>query len=89
GSAAKNYEAARDIDILLVIGKKDYKEVKKIMNEKQELLPKEIHSIEMTEEDLTNNIKKRQGVIMDIIRGVVILYGQDKYIGVMKNVSSA
>lgn len=89
GSAAKNYEAARDIDILLVIGKKDYKEVKKIMNEKQKLLPKEIHSIEMTEEDLTNNIKKKQGAIMDIIRGAVILYGQDKYIGVMKNVSSA
>ena len=89
GSAAKNYEAARDIDILIVIDKKDYKEVKKIVNEKQDLLPKEIHSIKMTEEDLANNIKKRQGAIMDIIKNAVILYGQDRYVEVIKNVSGA
>ena len=89
GSATKNYKAARDIDILTVIGKKDYKEVRKIMKEKQELLPKELHSIEMTEEDLTNNIKKRQAAIMDIIKNAVILYGQDKYVEVIKSVTSA
>src|SRR3989344_4373660 len=89
GSAAKNYEAARDIDIMVVVDKKNHREVKKIMNEKQELLPKQLHSIEMTEEDLTNNIKKRQGAIMEIIKNAVILYGQDKYVEVIKNVSSA
>ena len=88
GSAIKNYEAARDIDIILIIGKKDYKEVKKIMNEKQELLPKELHSIEMTEEDLIKNIKKREKAVMDAIKNGVILYGQDKYVEVIKNVSS-
>lgn len=88
GSAIKNYEAARDIDIMLIIGKKDYKEVKKIMNEKQELLPKELHSIEMTEEDLIKNIKKREKAVMDAVKNGVILYGQDKYVEVIKNVSS-
>ncbi len=88
GSAIKNYEKARDIDIMLIIDKKDYKDVKKIINEKQGILPKEIHSIEMTEEDLVSNIKKRQKAIMDAIKNGIILYGQDKYVGVIKNVSS-
>ena len=89
GSVIKNYEAARDIDILIVIDKKDYKKVRKIINEKQGLLSKEMHLIEMTEEDLTDNIKKKQGAIIDIIKNAVILYGQDKYVEVIKNVSSA
>ena len=88
GSVTKNYVAARDIDILIVIDKKDYKEVKKTINEKQELLPKALHSIEMTEEDLIKNIKKKQGAIMDIIKSAVILYGQDQYVEVIKNVTS-
>ena len=87
GSTIKNYETARDIDIMIVIKTKDYKEVRKIIDEKQEILPKRIHSIESTEEDLIKNIKKRQEAIMDIVKNAVILYGQDRYVEVIKNVS--
>lgn len=87
GSVIGNYAAARDIDIMIVINKKEYKRVKKIINEKQKLLPKELHSIEMTEEDLINNIKKRQKTMIDIIKNAVILYGQDRYVEVIKNVT--
>ena len=88
GSTITNYEAARDIDIMIVMDKKDYKEVKKIIDEKQEILPKKIHSIELREEDIIKNIKKRQGAIIDIVKNAVILYGQDKYVEVIRNVSS-
>jgi|SRR3989338_1700421 len=89
GSVTKNYAVARDIDIITVVDKKGYKEVKKILNEKQELLPKALHSIEMTEKDLIANIKTRKGQIMGIIKNSIILYGQDKYVEVIKNVASA
>ena len=88
GSAIKNYEKARDIDIALVIEKRDYKNVKKIISEKQELFPKAIHSLEMTEKDLISNVKKRQEAMMDIIKNAVILYGQDNYVEAIKNVTS-
>ena len=87
GSTVKNYETARDIDLMVVIGEKDYKEVKRIIDEKQDILPKRIHSIESTDEDLIKNIKKGQEAIIDIIKNAVILYGQDKYVEVIKNVS--
>jgi len=85
GSVTKNYAVARDIDIITVVDKKGYKEVKKILNEKQELLPKALHSIEMTEKDLIANIKTRKGQIMGIIKNSIILYGQDKYVEIIKN----
>ncbi len=88
GSAIRNYQAAKDIDIMIVIKKEDLKEVKNIIDEKQELLPKRIHSIELTEEDLKNNIRKRQEAIIDIVKNAVILYGQVRYVEVIKNVTS-
>lgn len=88
GSILKNEKSARDIDMMLVIKKEDFKEIKKIIHEKQEVLPKKIHSIELTEQDLINNIKKKNPAIVDIIRNAIVLYGQDKYVEVMKNVRS-
>lgn len=88
GSAVKNYQAASDIDLMVVINKKDLKYVRKIIHDKQELLPKKIHSIELTKEDLISNIKKKQEAIIDIVKNAVILHGHDEYVGVIKNVTS-
>ena len=88
GSAITNYKTARDIDIMLLMDRKDYKEVKKFIDEKQQVLPKKIHSIELTEEDLIKNIKKGQETAIDIVKNAVILYGHDKYVEVIKNVTS-
>jgi len=84
GSAIKNYEQAKDIDIMIVIKKRDLDEVRKIINEKQAVLPKKIHSIKLTENDLMKNIKERKESIIDIVKNAVILYGQAKYVEVLK-----
>ena len=88
GSILENNVNARDIDVMIIIKKEDFKEAKKIINEKQEVLPKKIHSIELTEQDLLSNIKNKKEAIIDIVRSAVILYGQDKYVEVIKNVAS-
>ena len=88
GSAIKNYSQARDIDIMVVIKKDDLAEIKKIINEKQGVLPKKIHSIELTANDLIKNIKQRKEAIIDIVKNGVILYGQVKYVELIKNVTS-
>ncbi|HLC57617.1 MAG TPA: nucleotidyltransferase domain-containing protein [Candidatus Nanoarchaeia archaeon] len=87
GSVLKNAQTAKDIDIMIILSKEDSREVRKIIKEKQEILPKKIHLIELTEQDLKSNINKKQEVILGIIRNAVILYGQDKYVEVMQHVA--
>lgn len=88
GSMIKNYEKARDIDVMIVMDIKDYKEVKKILDKKQQILPKKIHSIGFTEQDLINNLKKRHEPIMDAVKNGIVLHGQEKYVEIIKNVTS-
>lgn len=87
GSTLKNDKAAKDIDIMIVIRKEEFKEVKKILNEKQAILPKKPHSIELTLQDLMNNLKKKDKIMMNIVKSAIILYGENEYVEVMKNVA--
>jgi len=88
GSTIKNYAKANDIDIMIVIKKGEYKDVSKIIEERQRFIPKKIHSIELVANELLNNLKQKQKSIIDIVKNAVILYGQDKYVDIMKNVTS-
>lgn len=88
GSVIKNYAQANDIDIMIVIKKAEYKEVIKIIEKKQNILPKKIHSIELTANDLLQNIKQKKEAPIDIVKNAIILYGQDKYVEIIKNVTS-
>ena len=87
GSAVKNYKTASDIDIALVIKKEESEEVNNILNGIGELLPKKIHFIKLTEKELLKNIKKNNEAIIDIVKNAIILYGHDKYVRVLKNVT--
>lgn len=87
GSIIKNYDKASDIDIMLVIDQNDARKIDRLINARQEILPKKIHAIKLTEDDLLKNIKKKQESIVDIIKHAIILYGEDKYIEVIKNVT--
>ena len=88
GSAIKNYAKAKDIDIMMVIDKKDINEINNIIKEKEEILPKKLHAIKLTANDLLKNIKEKKEAVLDIVKNAVILYGQDKYVRVIKNVTS-
>lgn len=88
GSAIKNYAQAHDIDLMVVIEQKDMKEVNAILKKKEEILPKEIHALKLTQHDLLENIKKKDKAMVDIVKNAIILYGQEKYVEVMANVTS-
>lgn len=88
GSIIKNYAKANDIDIMLVIKKSEYKEVAKIIEKKQNILPKKIHSIELTADELFQSIKQKEKAVVDIVKNAIILFGQDKYVDIIKNVTS-
>jgi len=86
GSAIKNYAYAHDIDIMIVMGNKEIKEVNEIIKKKENILPKKLQTIKLTPEDLLENIKKRDIVVLDIIKNAIILYGHEKYVEILKNV---
>ena len=88
GSVVKDYAHAKDIDVMIVMYYKAIKEVNAILNKREKMLPKKLHVIKLTHQDLFENLKKKDKAITDIVKNAIILYGQDKYVGIMKNVTS-
>ncbi len=88
GSAIKNYAQARDIDIIIVLEREDLQEVNDFLKSKEEILPKKIHAIKLTQKDLLENLKKKDKVIIDIVKNAIVLYGQDKYVEILEHVTS-
>ena len=86
GSSIKNYSTSNDIDIMIVMDKKDIKEVNTMLKDKEDIFPKPIHAIKLTYDDLLKNIKNKE--MIDIIKNGIILYGYDKYVELIKNVTS-
>ena len=85
GSAIKNYSQAKDIDLIILLKKNEIKEINEIIQKKEEILPKRIHALKLTLEDLSKNIKKKDKVVIDIIKNAIILYGHGEYVKTMEN----
>ncbi len=88
GSAIKDYAHAHDIDLMVVLENKDVKEVNEVLKKKEEILPKKLHAIKLSHQDLLDNLKKKDKPMVDIGKNAIILYGQEKYVGIIKNVTS-
>lgn len=88
GSAIKDYSKAKDIDIMIVMEKKEIENINIILKEKEKILPKKIHAIKLTVDDLLKNLKKKDKVVIDIVKNSIVIYGQNKYVDIIKNVTS-
>jgi len=88
GSIIKNYEVARDIDLMILQDKREERNIRSILREKEKILPKKLHPIIMTTKKFLEGIKNKNKIILNLIKNSVILYGQEKYLEVIKNVSS-
>jgi len=88
GSASRNYSSAKDIDIFIVLDKKDIKEANREINKIQNLLPKKLHVIKATKEDLTKNIKEDNKSMIEIIKTAIVLSGYDEYMEIVNGFTS-
>ena len=88
GSTVKDYSHAHDIDLMIVLENKEVKEVNAVLKKKEEILPKKLHSIKLNHQDLLENLKKKDKAFVDIIKNAIILYGEDRYVEILKNVTS-
>ena len=88
GSVIKEGSKARDIDVLLVLEKRNFKKVHNKLEEIKELKPKKIHDVMMTKEDLVKTIRKNDEVVLDIIKGGKVLWGSEIIVEAIKNGAS-
>lgn len=86
GSTIVNYSEANDIDLMIVGKTNKLSDINKVISEKQKLLPKKIHLIEISQGEFLKNLKEKQKSIVNAVKTAIILYGQSKYVGLIKNV---
>ena len=76
GSILTNQRTARDIDVLLVTEQKDFKELEDSIEKSNRISSKKIHPVFQTIQDLKSNIKKPDRVVLNALKGIVVL-GED------------
>lgn len=85
GSILNKGKEARDVDVLLVLGKENLKDVENIIDKINTIKSKRIHAVYQTKEDFNKNIEKQDKAILEEIRTGIILWGRDFLVEVIKN----
>ena len=79
GSVLKKGNIANDIDVLFVTNEKGFPKLKKEVEKINLVNIKKVHPVYQSLKDLENNIKRNDPVMLNIIKGVVVL-GAEKLI---------
>jgi len=83
GSILTKGSEANDIDVLLVTNQKNFVNLKKEVEKINQISPKKLHPIYQSLQDLKDNIKKKDTVVLSIIKGVVVL-GAEEFVELIK-----
>jgi len=82
GSILRKKEV-KDVDVLLITNEKRFSKLKKEVEEINFVNTKELHPIYQTEKDFKTNIEKKDKIVLDAIRGIVV-FGEDKFMELIK-----
>ncbi|MBI2499471.1 nucleotidyltransferase domain-containing protein [Candidatus Woesearchaeota archaeon] len=78
GSITRDEKSAKDIDLLVIAAKDKFDEIKRIIEERNGILPKKIHLLLQTYDDFKKDVKSRNKAMIEIIKNGIILFGQDE-----------
>jgi len=85
GSILHGPKEANDIDLLAIVkDRKEFKLIDENVLKIQRTQLKKIHLIDLTEDELFNELKSNNKVYLEAIQKGVILFGQDNFIDFMK-----
>jgi len=85
GSVLTKAEKAGDIDVLLVLEEKQFKQAHKVLLEIQSMKPKKISEMLQSREDLVRNMKKRDAPLLSAIRTGQVLWGSEVIVEAIRN----
>ena len=85
GSILTKDEKARDVDILIIIDKENFKKVEQKKQEIEKIAVKRLHFMYQTQKDFEENIRKKDKPILDVIKTGAVLWGQNFVLQGIKN----
>ncbi|MBU4069596.1 MAG: hypothetical protein KJ646_01290 [Nanoarchaeota archaeon] len=83
GSVLRDDKSARDIDVLFVVDKKNFGRLRKKIEKINTISEKKIHPVYQSGKDLLKNLKNRDKVVLEIIRGLVVS-GEKKFVDLLE-----
>jgi len=84
GSILRSTKEANDIDIIGVAEKTMFTKIQKVIDNAKKTQDKKIHSINFTRAEFKNELRKPNKAIIDAVRTGVVLFGQEKFIKLIK-----
>ncbi len=85
GSYITTKQKPGDLDILFVLERKNFEEYKKALAKVGDIVPVKIQDVVQTSEDITQNLKKNDQVIIEALRYGIVLWGFDLLAQVIKD----
>ena len=85
GSIIHSPKEANDIDVLSVTSKNNFLEIEKSVNKMQKWQLKRIHILNLTPTEFKVEIEKPNKAFIDAIRKGIILFGQEKFIKLIRD----
>ncbi len=85
GSYITAKQKPNDLDVLFVVERKDFALFKRELAKVQDIIPLKIHDVVQTEDDLRQNLKKNDPIVIEALRGGIVLWGSDILVKVIKD----
>jgi len=86
GSILYSLKEANDIDILGIAKKNKIRGINDLIFEIQKIQNKKIHSINLTNEELKQELKRKNKAFVDAIERGIVLFGQEKFVNFMRKI---
>ncbi|MBS3167429.1 hypothetical protein J4403_04475 [Candidatus Woesearchaeota archaeon] len=87
GSIIHSPKEANDIDLLGIISKKNFLLIEEIIKKIQKTQIKKIHLINLTSAEFKAELKKPNKVFVDAVKKGIVLFGQEKFIKFINDLS--
>jgi DNA-binding transcriptional ArsR family regulator len=85
GSILTKDKDANDVDVILIFKQRDFSKIQQALDKINSIKHKKFHAIYQTQEDLVNNIKKKDKVVLSAIKTGIILWGRDLFLEAIKD----
>ena len=82
GSVLTKGKNAKDIDVLFLVKEKSFGKLKEEIRKLNLINDKKIHAVYQTKKDFINNLKNKDEVVLNILKGVII-FGEKELINIL------
>ncbi len=85
GSVLTKGKNAKDVDVLFVVDKNNFSRIKKEVEKLNQLSNKKVHPVYQTKKDLMANLKIKDKVVLEIVKGIVIS-GEKNFVELLEKI---